>query len=142
MILNARANEIVYAFQVPLPRDERVLRMHRFFQTMTAIMQLQVLFPPSIKPDRDYHDEDWEEKHTVEYNETLVKHSITMRTKLAHHSSSQLDDEWIVFANGHLSKEFSCIQVSTFNMLLFAFYALLFGHSKQMYSILFIFIIY
>ena len=100
--MDATANEIVYTFQIPLPRDDRVLRMHRLFQTMTAIMQLQVLFPPRANPH--------EEESMLEYNETSVTHSIALRAKMAHHTSSQLDDEWDVFASGHISKEFTCVK--------------------------------
>lgn len=107
VVVDARANEIVYAFQLPLPRDDRVLRMHRFFQTMTAILQLQVLFPPSLKSaNHDYDDE-----LAAEYNETAVSHPITLRAKLAHHSSTQHDDDWNVFASAQVKKEFKCIKV-------------------------------
>lgn len=116
--MDARADEIVYAFQVPLPRDDRVLRMHRFFQTMTAILQLQVLFPPSLKsaagsPNRDYDDEEAaaDESNGGGYNETAVSHPITMRAKLAHHSHAQSDDQWDVMASARVSKDFKCVNV-------------------------------
>lgn len=134
-MLDANANEIVYAFQVPLPRDDRVLRMHRFFQTMTAILQLQVLFPPSLKSasidedplspknaaqrhqhhdeyniDHDYDHDHYEEDSTKSH-EHAVTHPITLRAKLAHHSSRQLDHEWNVFASAKVNKEFTCYKV-------------------------------
>lgn len=90
-----RANEIVYTFQIPLPRDDHVLRMHRFFQTMTAILHLQIIFP--------------ETSSSAEYVESTSSHAIGINVKLAHHKSSQYDDDWTVFANRKsIQKQFTC----------------------------------
>ena len=64
-ILNARQNEIVYAFQIPLPREDRVLRLNRLFQTMTSILQFQIVFPPNLN-----------KKEAGLFNESVLNHEI------------------------------------------------------------------
>ena len=94
-VLDANPEEIIYAFQIPLPRDERVLRLHRLFQTMTAILQLQVLLPPS-------------ENEVLE--ETTLTHDIPMNVRLAYRNTPDLDDEWRQMAMANVNKQFTCMK--------------------------------
>ena len=98
VILDTRQDEIVYAFQIPLPRDNRVLKLHRFFQTMTAILQFQVLFPPSIRDNLKFSE-----------NDTAVFHDIPLNVKLAYRNSKDYDDDWhLIASNSKISKKFKC----------------------------------
>lgn len=94
-ILNANPEEIVYAFQIPLPRDDQVLKLHRFFQTMTSVLHLQVLLPPS-------------ENQLIK--ETTLTHAIPIDVKLAYQNSPDLEDVWHKIASAKLKKEFTCVR--------------------------------
>jgi hypothetical protein len=98
--LNAKQDEIVYAFQIPLPRDEKVLRLHRFFQTMTSILQFQVVFPPKLN-----------RKEAGLFNETTIAHEIPLKVKLAYRNVGDYDDDWKLIGKSDLKKEFSCVKV-------------------------------
>lgn len=92
-VINANAEEIVYAFQIPLPRDDQVLRLHRLFQSMTSIIHFQVLLPPS-------------EKEFMK--ETSLTHDIPMEVKLAYRNTGDLDDDWHLIRHSKVKKEFTC----------------------------------
>ena len=98
IVLNANENEILYAFQIPLPRDNKVLRLYRWFQTMTSIMQLQVLFPPKLQ----------NKLKNLELNDTVISHVIPLDVRLAYHNSDEQDDVWHEMAKGNVNKKFSC----------------------------------
>jgi hypothetical protein len=104
-VLNARQEEIVYAFQIPLPRDNQVLRLHRWFQTMTCILQLQVLIPESIR----------DKVNNLKLDETqpdqTLKHSIPLDVKLAYRNAQDFDDVWHLLAQrSNLDKKFECVR--------------------------------
>ncbi len=101
--MNAQQDEIVYAFQIPLPRDDKVLRLNRLFQTMTSIMQLQVVFPPTLN-----------KKEAGMFSEEAIAHEIPLNVKLAYRNTNDYDDVWHVFAKADLNKQFSCLKVNIF----------------------------
>lgn len=94
-VIGANPEEIIYAFQIPLPRDDQVLRLHRLFQTMTSILQLQVLLPPS-------------DNEVLE--ETSLTHDIPMQVRLAYRNTQDLDDDWHQMANAKIKKQFTCLK--------------------------------
>jgi hypothetical protein len=98
LILNANPEEIMHAFQMPLPRDDKVLKLNRLFQSMTCLLQLQILFPPSVK-DKD-----------STFSEITLKHTIPLDVKLAFHNSADYDDEWHLIAQDKILKNFTCIK--------------------------------
>lgn len=98
VVLDARAEEIVHAFQIPLPRDDQVLRLHRLFQSMTSLLQFQVLFPPAVK-----------EKDTI-LNETRVEHTIPLDVSLAYHNKIDFDDDWHLMSRSKILKNFKCVK--------------------------------
>lgn len=103
VVLQARQEEITYAFQIPLPRDNQVFRLHRWFQTMTCILQLQVLIPESIRDKVNNLKLD-------EQTQTL-KHSIPLDVKLAYRNVNDFDDVWHLLAQSHnLEKRFECVR--------------------------------
>ncbi len=98
LILNARPEEIIHSFQIPLPRDDQVMRLHRLFQTMTSLLQLQVLFPPAVK-----------QKDAI-FEESTVQHDIPFEVALAYHNSEEPDAEWHLMAQDKLKKIFKCVR--------------------------------
>ncbi|CAF0747056.1 unnamed protein product [Brachionus calyciflorus] len=100
IILNTKQKEIVYAFQIPLPRDNKVLKLYRWFQTMSSILQLQVVFPPKIQ----------NKLKNLELNETGVSHMIPLDIRLAYHNTDDLDDIWHEMARGEVNKKFTCFR--------------------------------
>ena len=98
--MKAKQDEIVYAFQIPLPRDEKVLKLHRFFQTMTSILQFQVIFPPKLN-----------EKDAQMFNETILVHQIPLKVRLGYRNTGDYDDDWKLIAKYDLNKEFTCSKV-------------------------------
>ena len=98
-MLNTHPQEIVYAFQAPLPREDKVLKLHRWFQTMTAVMHLQVLMPDSIR-GRDKE-------------ESRMSHSMKLNVRLAYRDQEDLDYQWYHLANNSdLYKTFNCYKAS------------------------------
>jgi hypothetical protein len=100
-VLNARQEEITYAFQIPLPRDNKVLRLHRWFQTMTSILQLQVLIPESIRDKVN---------NLQEFNDTAIIHKIPLNVKLAYRNIQDYDDVWHLMAQSSIEKKFNCFR--------------------------------
>jgi len=94
-VIDANPEEIIYAFQIPLPRDDKVLRLHRLFQTMTSVLQLQVVLPPT---------------DNVVLEEAQVSHDIPMQVRLAYRNTADLDDEWHQMARANVKKQFDCVK--------------------------------
>ena len=95
IILNANPEEIVYAFQIPLPRDNMVLRLHRFFQSMTSILHLQVVMPQSDKEIFEEHK---------------LSHEIPLNVRLAYRSRNDPDNDWHEMAQSKINKQFDCVK--------------------------------
>ncbi|RNA23913.1 wntless, partial [Brachionus plicatilis] len=100
IILNTKQKEIVYAFQIPLPRDNQVLKLHRWFQTMSSILQLQVLFPLKLT----------NKLKNLDPNETAIEHSIPLDIRLAYRNTNDSDKTWHQMARSNIEKKFSCFK--------------------------------
>lgn len=121
-VLDARQDEIVYAFQIPLPRDDRVLRMSRLFQTMTSILQLQVIFPPKLN-----------NKDAGMFNEISMEHTIPLKVDLAYRNRPDYDDAWHLINSANITKHFSCVKVNYLDF--FIELRLLYFFIKSQYSL-------
>ena len=110
IVIGTHQSEIVYAFQIPLPRDNRVLRLHRLFQTMTCVLQMQVHFESTTSTTDG--GADGEQSSPLVYEETQVEHLIPMDVVLASRNSGDLDDKWQMMAHGKPNKTFKCIKVN------------------------------
>lgn len=72
-----------------------VLKLHRFFQTMTAVLHLQILFQPT--------------ENEILKEITMI-HDIPMEVKLGYKNSQDLDGSWHQMAKAKIKKEFTCIK--------------------------------
>jgi hypothetical protein len=95
VILNVKQKDIVYAFQLPLPRDNKVLSLSRWFQTMTSMLQLQVIFPNKLANIEE---------------DTSVSHDIAFNVTLAYRNQNDYDDDWHLLANSKVKKQFTCLK--------------------------------
>jgi hypothetical protein len=95
--LNTNAEEIVFSFQVPLPRDNKVLRLHRLFQSMTAELHLQVRLPPPT-----------EAKFMIAMPHSKLTHKIPIEINLFYRNTPDYDDDWHEIASSKINKEFTC----------------------------------
>ncbi len=102
-------NEIIYAFQLPLPRNGQVLRLHRSFQMMTCVLNLNINFNSEDQLNLLFNDE----------NSTKVEQEMQFELKLAYNNDnkdSNFNDNWKLMAKNDLNKKFVCSKSNSYSV--------------------------
>ena len=87
-------------FQIPLPRDGKPMQLHRSFQTMTSVLNLQVNL--ANKKELKLNEQDFK-----------MSHKIPIEVKLAYRNDDMPENQWNMMANAEVEKTFSC-QLNTY----------------------------
>lgn len=82
------ANQLVFVFQMPLPREGRDLDYSRWQQNLIGILQTDIAYDPKI------------------YNEPNTEISLDM--KLAYRNKEDPEDEWKYYASSLETRDLSC----------------------------------
>ncbi|CAB3375454.1 Hypothetical predicted protein [Cloeon dipterum] len=82
------ANQIVFAFQLPLPRDNMILDYSRWQQNLIGVLQFDI----------EYHEE------ALMAEKTLV----TIDAKMAYRDKGDKDDDWKYYASSRETRTLEC----------------------------------
>ncbi|XP_017843973.1 protein wntless [Drosophila busckii] len=85
------ANQLVYVFQMPLPRDNRVLDYTRWQQNLIGVLQVDIAYDSS-----------------TELREPPKELQLTIDTRLAYRNKKDADSDWKLYAHSIEQRYLDC----------------------------------
>ncbi len=92
-----------------MPRNGRVLKLHRSFQTMTAIMNLNINFDDENQLNMILNDK----------NSQGIEQEMELDLSLAFNSDNtnlRFNDNWKILAQSQIKKKFACLKSNIYSI--------------------------
>ncbi|KAF4524011.1 hypothetical protein B566_EDAN006305 [Ephemera danica] len=86
---NTLANQLVFTFQIPLPKNSIILDYSRWQQNLIGVLQFDILYDPD-----------------AEMSERTV---ITLDSKMAYRNKEDKDDDWKYYASSREERTLDCV---------------------------------
>ena len=102
-------DDVIYAFQIPLPRNGQVLQLHRSFQTMTAVLTLNINFDNEEQLNLILNDK----------NDAVAEQDMELDVHLAFNNDnkvSNFNNNWQTLAKSQIKKKFKCMKEDIYSI--------------------------